>query len=59
MLSGRDTLGELDTTLQTARRELARLDGELQATSRAVEINKQQQAQALKQMAATRLAASL
>ncbi len=55
MLSGRDTLGELDTTLRTARRELARLDGELQATSRAVEINKQQQAQALKRMAATRL----
>ena len=55
MLSGRDTLGELDTTLRTARKELARLDGELQTTSRAVEINKQQQAQVLKQMAATRL----
>lgn len=55
MLSGRDTLNELSTTLGTARRELERLDRELQATSEAVATNRRQQAQALKRLAATRL----
>ena len=55
MLSGRDTLGELSSTLRTARRELERLDRELQSTSSSAAANRQQQAQALKRMAATRL----
>ncbi|NNC57724.1 MAG: hypothetical protein HKO12_09195 [Woeseiaceae bacterium] len=55
MLSGRDTLGELSATLRTARRELQRLDRELQSTSGSAAANRQQQAQALKRMAATRL----
>ncbi len=55
MLSGRDTLGELNSTLKTARRELERLNRELQATSTMVASNQQQQTQALKRMAATRL----
>ena len=55
MLSGRDTLNELNSTLKTARRELERLDRELQASSITVASNQQQQTQALKRMAATRL----
>ena len=55
MLSGRDTLNELNSTLKTARRELERLDRQLQASSITVASNQQQQTQALKRMAATRL----
>lgn len=55
MLSGRDTLNKLSTTLQTARKELQRLDRELQVNSSAVAANRQQQAQALKRLAAMRL----
>jgi hypothetical protein len=55
MLTGRDTLRELSSTLKTARRELERLDRELQATSERLAVNRQQQTQALRRMAATRL----
>lgn len=55
MISGRDTLNKLGTTLQTARNELTRLDRELQANSAAVAANRQQQAQALKRLARLRL----
>lgn len=55
MLSGRDTLNELNSTVRTARRELERLERELQATSETVATNRRQQAQALKRMAMTRL----
>lgn len=55
MLSGRDTLSRLSSTLQTARRELERLDRELQANSSAAAGNRQQQAQALRQLAMMRL----
>jgi len=55
MLSGRDTLSKLSTTLETARKELQRLDRELQANSSAVAANRQQQAQALKRLATMRL----
>ncbi|MGB5512807.1 MAG: hypothetical protein WBM87_13970 [Woeseiaceae bacterium] len=55
MLSGRDTLNELNSTLKTARRELERLDRQLQASSITAASNQQQQTQALKRMAATRL----
>lgn len=55
MLSGRDTLTELSSTLKTARRELERLDREMQVTAESLAANRRQQAQALKRMAATRL----
>ncbi|MCP5090035.1 MAG: hypothetical protein GY949_03830, partial [Gammaproteobacteria bacterium] len=55
MLSGRDTLDRLSTTIGTARRELQRLDREMQATSGAAATNRQRQAEALKRMAAMRL----
>ena len=55
MLSGRDTLNELNSTLKTARRELERLDRELQASSITLASNQQQQTEALKRMAAMRL----
>ncbi|NNF40431.1 MAG: hypothetical protein HKN64_03560 [Woeseiaceae bacterium] len=55
MLSGRDTLNELNSTLKTARRELERLDRELQASSVSLASNQQQQTQALKRMASMRL----
>jgi len=55
MLSGRDTLNELNSTLKTARRELERLDQELQVSSKTLASNQQQQTQALKRMAAMRL----
>lgn len=55
VLSGRETLGHLSSTLATARRELERLDRELQSTSDAVAQNRQRQARALKRLAAMRL----
>lgn len=55
MLSGRQTLFQLSSTLQSARSELQRLDQELQANSLTMAANRQQQAQALKQLAAMRL----
>ncbi|NNE62292.1 MAG: hypothetical protein HKN35_15465, partial [Woeseia sp.] len=55
MLTGRKTLDHLSATLQTARNELERLDRELQVTSNSVAINRRQQAQALKRLAAMRL----
>ena len=55
MLSGRDTLNELNSTLKTARKELERLDRELQASSITLASNQQQQTDALKRMAAMRL----
>lgn len=55
MLSGRETLGHLSSTLTTARQGLERLGRELQATSDAVAQNRQRQAQALKRLAAMRL----
>jgi hypothetical protein len=45
----------LSTTIGSARRELQRLDREMQATSGAATANRQQQAEALKRMAAMRL----
>ena len=58
MLSGRDTLKRMDTTLRSARGELQRLDHELQATSRSVTQNKLQQARAIDNMARIRLDAA-
>lgn len=55
MLSGRDTLDRLSTTIGSARRELQRLDRDMQATSGAAATNRQRQAEALKRMAAMRL----
>jgi chromosome segregation ATPase len=55
MLSGRDTLGHLSLTLNTARQELQRLEGDIEMTSQDVAKNRQQQAQALKRLAALRL----
>jgi chromosome segregation ATPase len=55
MLTGRDTLNHLSTTLRSARSELERLDRELQATSNSVAVNQQHQAHALRRMALTRL----
>lgn len=58
MLSGRDTLRRMDGALRTARRDLERLDSELQATSRAVSNNKLEQARAIDRMAHVRLDAA-
>lgn len=55
MLSGRDTLDRLSTTIGSARRELQRLDQDMQSTSGAAAANRQRQAEALKRMAAMRL----
>lgn len=55
MLSGRETLGHLSSTLSAARRELERLDRELQANSGALAQNRQREARALKQLAGLRL----
>jgi chromosome segregation ATPase len=55
MLTGRQTLDHLSTTLRTARNELERLDRELQATSNSIAMNRRHQAQALKRLAAMRL----
>lgn len=55
MLSGKDTFDHLNSTLRSARRELERLDRDLQATSDAVARNRQQQAHAIKRLAAIRL----
>ncbi len=55
MLSGRETLHQLSSTLQSARSELQRLDKALQANSATMAANRQQQAQALKQLAVMRL----
>lgn len=57
MLTGRDALDRLSTTIGTARRELQRLDQEMQATSGAAAANRQRQAEALKRMATMRLSA--
>ncbi len=58
VLSGRDTLQRMDGSLRSARRELERLDRELQATSRAITDNKLQQARAVDRMAGIRLDAA-
>ena len=58
MLSGRDTLTQMDRTLRSARGELKRLDLELQDTSRAVTQNKLEQARAIDRMAGIRLDAA-
>lgn len=58
VLSGRETLRQMDQTLQNARRELTRLDRELQATSRAITENKLQQARAINRLAGLRLDAA-
>lgn len=58
MLSGRQTLGRMDTTLRSARRDLERLDVELQAVSRALSQNKLEQARAIDRMAGIRLDAA-
>lgn len=58
MLTGRDTLKQMDKTLRSARGELERLDLELQTTSRAVTQNKLHQARAIDRMASIRLDAS-
>lgn len=55
VLSGRETLGHLSTTLRSARKELERLDLNLQATSNSIARNRQRQAHGLKQLAALRL----
>ncbi len=55
MLTGRDTLSHLSKTVHSARTELARLDRNLQDTSHAVAVNRKQQGQALKRLAAMRL----
>ncbi|MDH3747524.1 MAG: hypothetical protein OER97_04910 [Gammaproteobacteria bacterium] len=55
MLSGRETLGHLSSTLTAARRELERLDRELQVNSDALAQNRQREARALKQLAGIRL----
>ena len=58
MLTGRDTLRRMDKTLKGARRDLERLDVELQATSRSLSGNKLQQARAIDRMARIRLDAA-
>ncbi len=58
MLSGQDTLRQMDASLKSARRELARLDQDLQVTSRAISDNKLQQARAIERLAAMRLDAA-
>ncbi len=58
MLSGRDTLQRMDGTLRSARRDLERLDLQLQATSRAITDNRLQQARAIDRMAGIRLDAA-
>lgn len=55
MLSGRDTLGHMSQSLKSARRDLKRLDNELQETSQAAARNRGQQAQALSHLADMRL----
>lgn len=58
MLTGRDALKRMDKTLFGARRDLDRLDVELQATSRALSGNKLEQARAIDRMARIRLDAA-
>ncbi len=58
MLTGRDTLRRMDTTLQGARRGLESLEPELQATSRRLTEHKLQQARAIDRMARIRLDAA-
>lgn len=58
MLSGRDTLQRIDLTLRTARRDIGRLDAELQETSRSITENKLQQARAIDRLAGMRLDAA-
>lgn len=55
MLSGRETLGHLNTTLQSARGELQQLERELQRASDAVAKNRVAQSAALKRLASLRL----
>ena len=58
MLTGRDTLRKMDKTLKEARRDLERLDIELQSTSRSLSSNKLEQARAIDRMARIRLDAA-
>ncbi|MBT8080880.1 MAG: hypothetical protein KJP08_08305 [Gammaproteobacteria bacterium] len=58
MLTGRDALKRMDKTLFGARRNLDRLDIELQATSRSLSGNKLEQARAIDRMARIRLDAA-
>lgn len=55
MLSGRETLGHLSQSLKSARRDLKRLDSDLDESSQAVAMNRRQQAQALSHLADMRL----
>ena len=55
MLSGREALNRMDKTLRSARRDLERVELELQATSRAAARNKLEQARAIDRMAGVRL----
>jgi len=58
VLSGRDTLEQMDRTLRDARRELDQLDQELSSTSRALSENKLEQARAIERMASIHLDAA-
>ena len=58
MLTGRDTLRKMDKTHKEARRDLERLDIELQSTSRSLSSNKLEQARAIDRMARIRLDAA-
>ncbi len=55
MLSGRETLGQLNATLTTARNELGRLNRDLKQASDTLARNRQKQGQMLKRLAAVRL----
>lgn len=55
MLSGRDTLGHINRNLRDARRQLKRLDKELESASSAATANRKEQAKVLKRVAAIRL----
>ena len=58
MLSGREALAKLDTTLRGARRYVERLDGDFQKTSSALSKNKLSQARAIDRMASLYLDAA-
>jgi hypothetical protein len=58
MLTGRDALKRMDKTLFGARRDIDRLDVELQSTSRSLSSNKLQQARAIDRMSRIRLDAA-
>lgn len=55
MISGQQTLGELDRGLGTVRSDIDRIDGELSYASEKLQTNQQAQSQVLKQLAEIRL----